>query len=219
MKLLKGIIAVSTVLLAWTGTALAGANHNACLVVHVGPHAVKNACTSVPSTCQGVNTVGSVGNFYDVWVCVANFNDSTGVAGVEFGINYNQATSQGVDIFEWTRCGDQEFSSSGWPQAGTGNIVTWVTNSNCTNTHQALRVAGRFYIGVYSPDRFALTVRPVSGRVKVANCSSAEDDLTDNQQNPLGFADFGTGSGYNPCINIVAAQPTTWTGLKTFFQQ
>ena len=101
--------------------------------------------------------------------------------------------------------------------AGTGDIVTWVTNQNCTNTHKAFRVAGRFYMGVYSPDRFALTVRPVSGRAKVANCASSEDDLTDNSQNPLGFADFGTGIGYNPCLNIVPTVGTTWTGLKTLY--
>lgn len=217
MKLVKAFIAVAIVLSAGASSALAGANSGASLVVHVGPHTVKNACTAVPSSCQGVNTVGSVGNFYDVWVCIANFNDSVGVAGVEFGISYNPATSQGIDIFEWARCGDQEFASSGWPQSGTGNIVTWVTNQNCTNTHQALRVAGRFYLGVYSPDRFALTVRPVSGRVKVANCASSEDDLTDNAQNPLGFADFGTGIGYNPCLNIVPTVGTTWTGLKTLY--
>ena len=105
----------------------------------------------------------------------------------------------------------------GWPNAtNTGTLITWDKNNNC-QIGGATTVAGYFYLGVYSPDRLSLIPRPVDAAAKVADCNASEENLTGQAPSPLGYVDFGTGSGYNPCLNIVPVEATTWGGVKSLF--
>jgi hypothetical protein len=200
--------------------ASAGENTNAKILVHVGAPTTKNSCTQAPADCRNAVVTGQTMNFYNVYVCVGNHSDSVGVAGVQFGITYNGAPGQGIDIFSWNLCGDLDFKLGDWPGANSGNLVTWVNdgpNPNC-QFGPGTTVAGYFYLGVYTPDRFAIIPRPVDGFAKVADCNQFEDDLTLDSPSALGYADFGTGDGYNPCSTIVATETTTWSGVKSLFR-
>ncbi|TPW02886.1 MAG: hypothetical protein FD129_3129, partial [bacterium] len=188
------------------GPSYAGLNQNAKIFLHLGPVVAKNACTQVPTDCRNAGVVGNVGSFYNAYVAVGNFSDSVGVAGCQFGIQYLDASNVGVDIFAWTRCATLEFPSGDWPLNNSGNLVTWDPVNSCQVGPEPA-VAGFFYLGIYSPDRLALIPRPADGQAKVANCLSAEDDLTGQAPSPLGYIDFGTGPGYNPCATIVAVAP------------
>jgi hypothetical protein len=198
---------------------LAGENDGAKLLVHVGATATKSACSLVPSDCRDASVTGTVGSAYNLYVCIGDHSDSVGIAGVQFGITYNDVAGQGIDIFSWTLCGDLEFSMPApvWYMNLGGNIVTWNNDVNC-KMGPAVTPAGFFYVGVYSPDRLSLIPRPVDGRAKVADCSAAEEDLTDLSPSRLGYADFGTGQGYNPCQTIVPVSETTWSGVKSLFR-
>lgn len=217
MKLVKGLALTALGVACLTGLALAGENSTASLLVHVAPHTTKNQCTTAPTSCEQVNTSAVTGSFYDIILMVANPADSNGLAGVEFGIDYNGTLSQGIDIFEWKACGDLEFPMTGWPTPGTGNVVTW-NASTCLRPTEQVRVVGRFYIGAYSADRFQITPRPASGVLAVASCSAEVDDLTSATNNRMGYADFGSGLGYNPCTTVVPVQESTWSGVKILFR-
>jgi len=214
MKLLIRSFLFAAALVLAAGPSFAGLNQNAKIFLHVGPVDAKNACTQVPADCRNANVVGNVGSFYHAYVAVGNYSDSVGVAGVQFGIQYLDAGSVGIDIFSWTRCATLEFPSATWPLSNSGNLITWNPVTSCQLGPNPA-VAGFFYIGAYSPDRLALIPRPGDGRAKVANCLSAEDDLTGQAPSPLGYVDFGTGPGYNPCATIVPVAPVTWSAVKS----
>ncbi len=195
----------------------AGLNQNAKIFMHLGPVVQKTACSQIVADCRNATVVGNVGSFYHAYVAVANFSDSVGIAGCQFGIQYLDAGSVGIDIFSWTSCTTLEFNSATWPLNNSGNLVTWTPSVSC-QLGPTPAVAGFFYVGVYSPDRLALIPRPSDGRAKVANCLSAEDDLTGQAPSPLGYIDFGTGPGYNPCATIVPVATITWSSVKSLVQ-
>lgn len=204
----------------WLGTvaaAHAGENSSAKILLHIGPVTSKNACVAVPADCRSAVVSAPAGSAYNVYVCVGNGSDSVGVAGLQFGISYNGAGFQGVDIFSWSKCTDLEFAMAGWPSSNTGNLMTWAANSNC-QAGPGTVAAGYFYMAVYTPDRLSLTPRPNDGAAKVADCNAVEDDLTTQAPSALGYADFDTGLGYNPCQNIVPVENTTWGGVKSLFR-
>jgi hypothetical protein len=62
--------------------------------------------------------------------------------------------------------------------------------------------------------------RPVTGRLKVADCSGFEDDLTFPEVRPhrAGGVGFG-GEGFNSCVQIIPIQPTTWSGIKATIRE
>jgi hypothetical protein len=217
MKLVYRTLIAACIVAGMASAAVAGENANAKLVLHISAPVSKSACTAIPSDCRTATVAGAVGNFYFAYLCVANHSDSVGVAGAQFGIDYNGTTGEGVDVFEWRKCGDLEFSGEGWPGANTGNIVTWVKTTNC-QIGPAMTAAGYFYIGAYTADRMSIIPRPVDGWAKVADCSAKEDNLTGQSPSALGYVDFGTGSGYNPCATIVPVQEATWSSVKTLFR-
>jgi len=196
------------------GPSFAGLNQNAKIFAHIGPVVAKNGCFQLPADCRNASVVGNVGSFYNLYVGVGNMDDSVGVAGCQFGIQYLNPNSVGVDIFSWTLCATLSFATADWPQNQSGNLITWDPVGVCQRG-PAPAMAGFFYIGVYSADRFALTPHPIDGRAKVASCLSVEDDLTGQAPSPIGYVDFGTGPGYNPCSTIVPVAPATWSAVKS----
>jgi len=217
MKLVYRTLIAACVIAGLASAAMAGENSNAKILLHVTAPIATHPCTRVPADCRTAVVSGVVGNYYYAFVCVANHSDSVGVAGLQFGIDYNGNTGAGVDVIEWRTCGDLEFSSPEWPNANSGNLITWVPETHC-RIGPTMFAAGYFYIGVYTADRLAIIPRPVDGWAKVADCNAKEDNLTDKSPSALGYADFGTGSGYNPCGTIVPVQEATWSGVKALFR-
>ena len=218
MKLAMRAAAVAAVLAFLASPVSAGLNSNAKIFAHLGPVVAKNVCLEPPSNCRDAVVSGNPMNFYHAYLCVGNHSDSIGVAGVQFGIQYNDAPGAGVDVFSWNRCADLEFAMPTYPSANnSGNVVTWGRVNNC-QLGTATTVAGYLYIGVYSPDRLSIVPHPIDGAAKVADCESVEEDLTGQSPSALGFVDFGTGQGYNPCSTIVPVEEATWSGVKSLFR-
>lgn len=213
--------------LGFASLAIAADNDQAGIALHVGPVVSKLPCDNAPaltaatiqSAAAGANT-----DSYTVYVLVCNGSDSTGVSGAEFGIDYNGNPSAGVDADGWTACGDLEFPNSNWPDANTGNIVTFNPGSNCQNTpsepfvpQTVIAILGALDVTAYTPDILSVIPRPVTGFAKVSDCNGAEDDLLDlggSEPSHLGQAEFGLGSGYNPCGLPTPVENTTWGAIK-----
>lgn len=220
--------------LGFTSAAMAGENANAGISLHITkPTAKATLCSSFswntnatnPFDVKGQPCANGTGEF-DVWVVVCNGSDSLGLAGAEFGIEYDGASGSGVDVMSWRPCADLEFPQDDWPASGSGNLVTWESSLNCQNTNlvqnppqpkTAYAVAGLFHVLVWGQDQMEITVRPVSGRMKVADCQAAEDDLTDAMVARGGIATFCTNrQGYNFCRGKnLATEETTWGKIKT----
>ena len=210
------ILAASAPLLAAIGEpALAGPNANAKILIHLLAPIAKGPCSSAAATppCSSVVTAGDLyPATYFAYVLVTDADSAAGVAGVQFGIDYDGAAQSGVDIYDWTNCATLEFAEPGWPNAGTGNLVTWDTTSRCQRSEPeglgtgVKAVVGYFYCAAYSADTLRITVRDVDSVAAVASCDAAPDTLESPEQfsapYPLGFAVFsadGATEGYNPC--------------------
>jgi hypothetical protein len=201
--------------------AVAGGNPDAVLALHIGTRTAKNVCTStsLPSDCGGYNTnTGSTG-FFNLYLTVANY-DTMGVAGLQFGIDYDANPGSGADVSGWTSCADLEFPGTEWPKSASGNLVTWEPSQSCQGdlVNFTPILAGAFEVFAYGADNFGIVPRPVDGKVKVADCFAAEDDLTGQNPSRLAVVSFGLDNGYNPCASVVPVQKTTWGAIKSLFE-
>lgn len=251
-RALLGLLVVSLTF-GVSSVALAGGNPNAGVGLHItNPPAKATTCVGDAPTFgqQGGKkivtkglpcTSGQYGSF-DVWVLVCNGSDSLGVAGVEYGLEYDGSNGAGVDVLSWRLCGDLEFTSGNYPAAGSGNIVTWEPSLNCQNTPaefhgtggggqgdtdpngklpvpgSVIAVAGVLRVNVTGADVMEITPRPVSGRLKVADCTAAENDLTNAMVSRAGVAAFCSNfNGYNFCAKgaLQGEQTTTWGKIKS----
>jgi hypothetical protein len=250
--LLGLLVGCSTLVLA--SVAFAGANADAGISLHITNPPVKATLCDLNAPSFGgrggknIDTnakpcfQGQTGDF-DVWVLVCNASDSVGIAGVEFGLEYDGATGSGVDVLDWAACGDLEFTSGSFPASGGGNAVTWL-QSNCqfTNTefhgtgknddgenngkqvvpNSVIAVAGVLRVTVFGSDVMEIIPRPVSGTLKVANCAAVEENLTNAVVPRGGSAGFCSDfNGYNFCQKgaLPAGQTTTWGNIKTLYRQ
>jgi len=229
-RALLGVVFACTTL-GFASVALAGENANAAISLHITkPTSKAVQCSSFsyrndptgPFDLKGTPCTHGVANF-DVWVVVCNGSDSVGLAGAEFGIEYDGATGSGVDITSWRSCADLEFPQDDWPQSGSGNLVTWA-DCQLTDLFQnlpktAFCVAGVFEVTSYGGDQLSITPRPVSGRLKVADCNAVEDDITDAVVSRMGIVTFCSNRhGYNYCSkSTLSGGPTTWGNLKNLY--
>lgn len=203
-------------------------NDQAGIAIHIAPLVTKNICSTAPPITAGTVQAfapGANGDSYTAYIFVCNGSDSTGVAGAEFGIDYDGNPNIGVDVDGWTLCGDLEFPNVNWPNANTGTIITWNPGTNCQNTpsepfvpRTVVALLGAFNVTAYSPDAMMVIPRPISGFAKVADCAGSEDDINRQAQacDPLqlGIASFGNSSAYNPCGLVTMVETTTWGGIK-----
>lgn len=215
-----GLAALSTV-------SFAGPNDNAKLMIHLLSTTTKAQCGArATPQCGAMNTSGSLyPTSYFAYLVVTDGNATSGIGGLQCGVTFNGAPGAGVDVFGWTLCATLEFVSTGWPQSGGGNLITWDTASKCQRFEPGgagtgvTAAAGYFYCGAYSADVMALTPRPVDGTAKVADCLSNETVIGGtgfpvNVASHLGTVKFGGGAGYNPCGAITPVQSTTWSNIK-----
>jgi hypothetical protein len=214
-------LSVALVLVATLPTvAVAGNNPDAVLALHIGTRTGKGLCAvSLPTDCQSYVTDTIDSGFFNLYLTVSNY-DTMGVAGLQFGIDYDDAIGQGADISGWTSCSDMEFAASEWPDASSGNLMTWEYLGNCQGDVDTFEpvLAGVFEITAYSGDVFSITPRPVDGRAKVADCLGAENDITGMTPSRLATISFGLGTGYNPCETQVPVRRTTWGSIKSLFE-
>ena len=196
------------------------------ILLHVKAVTTKGGCNWGNLTdCTQAVTRGPVGNasgpFNYVYLLVATGpyrssglgGNNLGVAGTQCGLDFDGTAGGGIDIFSWTLCATLEFVSTGWPEDGGGNLMTWDNTNRCQKDEVA--IAGYFYCGAYSTDTFKLIARPVDSAAKIADCQSQEVVL--DPAGDLGFAKFsaaGDTDGCNPCLarcDGVPVQPTTWS--------
>lgn len=223
---MKGI--VSTVLLGALVAGLAGSasafdNKQAGIALHIIPAnslPAPQACNPpVTAPTLVYQTPGNSQNndFFWTYLLVCNGSDSTGVAGMEMGVSYPPS----IVFYNWVACSDLQFPDGVWPNSGGSNLLTW-TLANCNNDRSepgvprtVIAIGGYFYMGAYGPSQLSVIPRPVSGRAKVADCSSREDDFTFAVPSHLGVAGFAGAPGYNPCGAPTPVQESTWSKVKS----
>lgn len=211
LPLLSGLPAAAALILAfglgWAGPAAADPGPKAKLILHLVPvdkDQVKKAnCESFPvEAAESVVTQGKLyPQHYLAYVLATDIDEEVGIAGVTFGITYDNEPKSGVDIISWSDCTLYEWHMEDWPQANTGNLLTWHQKDDCQRTNPT--VVGYFYLTAYSPDRLRLIPRPVDGMAQVAACgvgpSNASSKLETVTAENLGWVDFGDDhAGYNP---------------------
>lgn len=213
----------------------AGANANGKLLLHIvrGDFITCERPSSRP-LCAGVGTAAALyPTTYLVGLLAMDADPVTGVAAVEFGLQYAPATGAGVDVFSWQLCGDTEATVDGphgpWPTAGSGNVILWNETTHCQRFVPAggtatVAVAGYIYCAAYTPDLLEVTPSPYSGLALIADCGAVIDTVEGGfvQRNPshLGavrFSSGGTEPGYNPCGLVTPVTATTWGTLKSHF--
>jgi len=231
-RALLGLLLACTTL-GFASVALAGENANAGISLHITkPTAKITLCQSFgyqagatdPFDERGLPCNGGMGSF-DVWIVICNGSDSVGLAGAEFGIEYDGALGSGVDVTSWKSCADLEFPQDDWPQSGSGNLVTWATCQltdlvqNPPQAKTAFAVCGVLSVNVYGQDQLAITPRPVSGSLKVADCNAVEDDITNSLVARGGIATFCSNrNGYNYCKGKkLPGEEATWGKIKTLY--
>lgn len=234
-RALASVLVAGLGLAAFSTASFAGANANAKLLLHITAKTTKNTCgTRGQPACNGVVSNGALyPTSYFTYLVVADGNQPAGIGGLQCGIQYNGTPGAGVDVFTWNLCATLEFVSTGWPNAGGGNLITWDTATKCQRFVPAgndaqngvAAAAGYFYMASYTPDVMAITPRPVDGQAKVADCASNED-LIGGTGFPVGppshlgsasFSSAGNISGYNPCGLPTPVANTTWSGIKSAY--
>lgn len=199
--LLLASAAAALVLIA--APAQAGKNPNSKLVLHVVPFTNRSTCLNgrLNRPEDAVTRGDLVPAKYIAYVLIADGTPGAGLSGCQFGITYNDSTGRGVDILDWSECTLFNWPEPGWPDSGTGNLLTWNQNTDCDTT--GMRVVGYFTLEAHSPDRLALIYRPADKRAAVAGCGMQANN-TDAEvldvipPENLGFVEFGGGPGYNP---------------------
>lgn len=217
-------LAGALILGAAAPAVMAGSNPDAVIGLHiVSQEQATGTCDAfLPFGCsQFVTNVTEPGD-YNIYVTVSKY-DTIGIAGLQFGVIYDGVQNSGFDVQQWYTCGDLDFPMSGWPNANTGTLMTWEPTYNCKgeNRERAKPIcAGVFQVYANGqPDAFSVIPRPADGKAKVADCESAENDLTTSTPSRLGIVTFGAEPGYNPCSTTVGVERTTWGSIKTLYEQ
>lgn len=214
--------------------AFAGDNDQAGIAAHITPSGSQNcvppvtAATLVTGVNDGLGCDEGVGTSgqprWDVWLLVCNGSDSTGVRGVEFGIDYAADVYTGIYVNNWQLCADQDFPETGFSpdtfnQSGpAGNTVTWLScqdqNSEPFVPQTVIAVMGALDVFTYDPDVLSIVAKQNSGKAEVADCSGDQESILGNSPSHLGFSEWCLGAGYNPCGLPTAVEPKTWGAIK-----
>lgn len=194
-------------LVALPQLAVAGSNDNAKVASHLRVHSAKgSACVASPTPpcnpASSLTVVGSLATGYDLYLLVLDGSPSAGVSGVEVRVAYTSAEGPlvgGLDVFSWTPCGDLQFPSTSWPDAGSTNKITWEIPDNCQDSpasgdydNGVTAVAGSFYVYAYGDDTFDIIG---------ANVSDCGGTITTLPRSNLGVSGFGAAAGVDPCAS------------------
>ena len=198
---------------AWAGTQddAVVALHSPTVIVDGSPCARLDSSFYVP--CSEFVVQQTVFRVWYAWLVVARADSSAGVSGLSCGVTI--PTSPHVFV-NWYLCADAETPAGSWPDAGTGNRITWNPSTNCQReTYHGDGVyaeAGAFYLYAYGDAYFAITPNEAEGEtaIVVTDCSGASSELS----TPGGRIGFGNEEGYNPCADDVPVTQKTWGRIK-----
>lgn len=234
--LLAALLALGGVLSPHPAAAQPFANAYAKIMIHLVPVGSVSGrqCASnlARPKCTGMKVAGTLNEPYYAYLLVTDGSATEGIAGMQCGIDYDGGSRRGVDVVEWKLCAQLDFPYAGWPAPGSSYMVTWNSDISdpilgCQRSEPGgagtgvVAVAGYFYLSAYTADLLKVTVRPVDGFAKVANCA-AEEDIVEGPgvyfpKSHLGYAAFSDGAetaGYNPCGQAKPIENTTWGGVK-----
>lgn len=178
------------------------------ILLHAAAPTTKNRCAAGSlSDCGDAVTEAdlstSAGPFTFVYLLAAPGKLTT-TAGLQCGITYQggypggRLDGTGIDIFSWQQCASLEFSTSGWPQPLSGNLITWDYVRACQVGDAA--VAGYFYVGCYgAADDLQLIARPVDGQAGLVNCDVEVEYLPGSSLGRIRFSAGAVEPGCNPC--------------------
>lgn len=180
--------------------------------------------------CSQFRTHGRLGTAYYAYAVVARavgrprLDSAGGIAGVSLGIQYDAAAHSGVDVLNWVCCGDLEFpgnavagdAETGWPYAGAGNIVTWLSELNCQDAtvpgypeEGVQAIVGAFYVYAYGEDLLYITpyMSMSTPSLMVADCRATTSTLALDHRGAARFTETGAEIGFNPCTGEGEAPP------------
>src|SRR5262245_18021380 len=167
MSIFKALLFVAG-MAALAGNVVATPGLTPKIALHVSALAPKDnqICSTWNPNAKGIPcsdyvVQGPVGQNLLVYMVVAQVDTPVvaggGILGAAMGIEYNGSPGEGVDIYQWTQCGDLQFDND-WPNSGGGNVMTWV---NCQNTRIVddgiHTVVGAFGVYAYSADQLRVT--------------------------------------------------------------
>lgn len=225
------------------GLGHAAGNAGAKVLLHLSDPVLAGRCSGPQShpACQDVDTSGDLypTHTYYAYVLVADADPVEGVAGLIFGIDYDNGTGDGsgVDVFSWTLCATLELGipSPVWPAPGSSNRIFWDTTTRCQVNEPGgpgtgvVAPGGYFYCGAYSPGSFRIRHATTSSssennRVTLYGCSQAIDVIYDLSNPPIPstlgwirFSGAGNEPGYNPCAAAIPVESVTWGRIKSSF--
>jgi hypothetical protein len=158
-------------------------------------------------------------------LCVFNGDFELGIAGMEFGIDYDSGSQSGVDVYSWNICADLEWMDDTWPDARSGGLITWLSEENCQKTvpgeeqDGVTAVAGFLTLTAYDTDQLKITAHhSPSGAYNfvVADCAASESALDPTAQaGYVGFSSDLSEKGNIPCVHHVGE--TTWGRIKSTY--
>ncbi|MDI6809564.1 MAG: hypothetical protein QME66_11375 [Candidatus Eisenbacteria bacterium] len=230
-KLFVGICIPLIALSLFAGLSFASNNGNAKIALHVtSPGTAKTRCTVavVPATCSQIVPYNATagGASYDVYVCVYDFTEMT---ATEFGIDYTESLVNGLKIWSFTGCalaGEFMITSPtpAWPAPGSGVVYTaYCINKTFTPSgdNEVVNI-GYFYLTAYgSGGRLSIIGSPRASTAEITDCAaqpSHTDVISGNTPSNLGYADFGSGTGYKPGCGGVPVEDHTWGKIKSLYR-
>jgi hypothetical protein len=208
---LAGLLAAGLLAGAWLPDAAAQKKRNtdAKLVLHLVPEGSSKRLSCFSHGVEGFEDVVTHGALttpdgepagYLAYVLVGDFETDVGVTAIQFGIAYDPREDSGVDVEGWQDCALLEFHAEDWPEAGSGNLLTWNQVNDCQT--EVPVVVGFFHIRVHGSDQFKLIPRPVDNKAVIVGCGLSPGNFAELQVDlkleNLGHAGFGESTGYNP---------------------
>jgi len=196
----------------------AGPNRDARLVVALSPATAVSPCHPAGQRLDTMNlqvkgTLRPVRYF--ARVIVTRIDESAGLSAVQFGIQYQPESGEGVDVLGWTSCAPVVDADRAWPSAGTGIRLGWTGEEACrlgaalNGRSGAAAVVGYFYCTAYAFDSLRVTPHPVDRMALIKACGGEPDTLEAPglfwRPSHLGAATFSPGGlidGFNADLPV-----------------
>jgi hypothetical protein len=216
---------LAVVLLTTPLSPLEASNPQAAIGLHITEAGSISPCGPLGLTRSNLETSSQFtsppgGPYFHVYLLVCNGSTTSGVAGLDCGIDY----LTGVSVFSWQLCATTELPSSGWPAAGGSNRISWDQGTSCQNSpsesgdlDSVIGVAGFFYLATYAATQMGV-VPNGSGQARVEDCAGVWSDLYPSAYSKLSTVGWQQG-GYNACSPFVIPTRTlTWSAVKSLLR-
>jgi hypothetical protein len=196
-------------LLAWSASSRGDTPK---IVAHLVPAESSVPCSSTPPTlppCSSIAIQGDVGVPYRIYLIASGVDFE--VKDMEFGIAYEPASLQGVDVLGWCDYANLEISYPGpfgrWPAPESGLTFRWYFCRSADENSNI--VIGALDVIAYSDDVFYVTASARDSVRYIWGCQPGKDYRLDEHE--LGRIGFGDRPGFNPCNG-----EGTWTPVPSY---